>query len=109
VAKFFLNKFYKIIIMNTLDKIIKIFSFLILIWIICIMFVFSHITAGWIIQAIQIAGELITIPAMICVPIFLIYGIIKFIKARKNKDYLLICIVNFLSLLLIIFGFIFLE
>jgi len=65
------------------------------------------ITTNWIIQTLQFVSELTTIPAMLCVPIFLIYGIIKLIKERKNRNYLLICIVNFVSLVLIIGGFIF--
>ena len=92
-------------------KAIKILSFIILIWLAFIILVFPNatITAGWINQTIQIVGEIITIPAMICALAFLVYGIIKIVKKMNNKDYLIICIVNFLSIALVIIGFIFIE
>lgn len=91
-------------------KLIKIFSFIILGWLIfmiLIYYLWNFITINWIIQAIQMASELITFPLIFCAPVFLVYGIIKLVKDRKNRNYLLICTVNLISLVLIIIGWFF--
>jgi hypothetical protein len=73
------------------------------------MFVFPHITTNWIIQAIRIAGEMITVTAMLCAPVFFVYGIVKLVKERQNRDYLLICIINFVSMVLTVIGWFFVQ